>query len=268
MRRVIYHVSNDVPARCLAAAQAAISRGRLTAACGDERDQQRFGGGEEARQGMARDAGCAAAAVDQRARPEYARTRPAVGRGESTARRANRRSCRDSARHRATIGRARRSGARRRGGARMAHGRARRRPAGHDDAGLRPMSARIGKQHRDGVAGAGLDAKVTPARREAEDQDDVRLCREQFWQIAIDRRIDRREDVRDAIELGQSRPPPARERLDQRRAWIERRAGERAEADDDRTRVTISALRRFPRPPWPAPAGRPRPRLRSAATPP
>src|ERR1700730_11383646 len=107
-----------------------------------------------------------------------------------------------------------------------------------------------------------------PAPGDAEHQHDVGFLREQFWQIAIDRRVSGREYMRRTFDVSQSRPPPTRERLRQRRAGIERRTGKRAEAgDEDAHGLRARAFRRSSRPPWPAPAARPRPRLRVLATP-
>ena len=138
-----------------------------------------------------------------------------------------------------------------------------------DDAGRRTMSGCIGKQHRDGVAGARFDAKLVATPSETEYQHDVGLGREQFGQIAIDGRIGRSKDMRGACDAGQSGAPPAGERLDQQRARVEWRTGEWAEAgNEDAHPVTRRAARRFPQPPIPAPGGRRRHRPQCAAAPP
>src|SRR6202007_3087152 len=91
---------------------------------------------------------------------------------------------------------------------------------------------RIGKQQRDGVAGASLDAELTPAPGETEHEYDVRLRREQLWQIAIPRRRGRCENVSFKIDSGQSRAPSSGETFDQACTRVDWRAGEWAEADE------------------------------------
>ena len=87
-----------------------------------------------------------------------------------------------------------------------------RRSAKFYDAVARPVPAGIGKQQRDGVARARLDAKVSPSAGDAEHQHDIGFLCEQFWQIAIDRRVSGREYMRRTFDTSQSRPPPARQR--------------------------------------------------------
>ena len=135
-----------------------------------------------------------------------------------------------------------------------------------NDAALRAMSAGIGKQDRDRIARPRLDAELTSAPGEAKHQNDIRLQREQPRQVAIDGRVRRCKDVGRANDFGESRPAPAGESLDQSRAGIERRAGKRAEADqEDPHRVSARACRQFPRRPRWVPGARPRHRPRSAA---
>ncbi len=139
----------------------------------------------------------------------------------------------------------------------------------HNDSALRAISASIGKQHRDRVARPRLDAEVTSAPGEAKHQNDIRLQREQPRQVMIDGRVRCCKDVGRADDFGESRPAPAGERLDQSSAWIERRAGEGAEADQqDPHRVSARACGQFPRRPRWVPAAPQRHRPRSAAGPP
>ncbi len=135
-----------------------------------------------------------------------------------------------------------------------------------DRAARWPIAARIRKQDRYGVTGPCLDAEVTPAAGKAEYQDDVRLLREEFWQVAIDRSIDGGEDMNATLDVGESRTPPAGERCSHARTWIERRAGKRSEAGKkDPHGFTLPASWRSVRQRRPAPAGRPRRRPRGAA---
>ncbi len=142
----------------------------------------------------------------------------------------------------------------------------RRFPMRHNDAALRAISAGIREQHRDRIARSRLDAEVTPAPGEPEHEDDIRLLREQPRQVMIDGGVCCCKDVRRARDLGESRPPPAGESLDQSRAGIERRTGKGAEADqDDPHRFSARACRQFPRQPRWAPDAPPRRRPRFAA---
>ncbi len=74
--------------------------------------------------------------------------------------------------------------------------------AGCDDALLRSAAIRIGKQQRYGIARPRLDAKVTPPPGKSEQQNHVRLLRQELRQIAIDRSIAGREHMRDAFDAG------------------------------------------------------------------
>ena len=182
---------------------------------------------------------------------------------------ANRRSCTDSGRHRATAASEPRSSAPRRAGGRTALRRAAPQARRGDHTALRTEAARVGKQERDGVARPRLDAEVAPAPGQAEHQDDVRPDFPEFCQVAIDGRVSGREYVGRPHDFGEGRPPPAGERFDQERARIERRAGEGAEADQQHAhRVTVRTCRRSCRRRRRAQACRQRPRPRWRRVPP
>ena len=181
--------------------------------------------------------------------------------------RTNRRSCISIVRHPATSGPG--------PGARVSLPATRQRRGGwerrfatrRNDVALRAISAGIGKQDRDRIARPRLDAELTSAPGEAKHQNDIRLQCEQPRQVMIDGCVCRCKDVGRANDFGESRPAPAGESLDQSRAGIKRRAGKRAEADqEDPHRVIARACRQSPRRRrWP-PGVPPRRRPRSAAT--
>ena len=82
------------------------------------------------------------------------------------------------------------------------------------------VTVRVRKQDRPGIAGARLDANLSPAAGKTEDQQHVRLACQQFGQIAVDRVIGRREDVARDLDSGERRAPPARKCLGQTSAGV------------------------------------------------
>jgi len=97
---------------------------------------------------------------------------------------------------------------------------------------VRPID--VGKERRPPVSCAYLDPKVGRARCEPEHQYDVgSVPRDQCRELASDRRIARREHVRDPPDRAERRPPPARQAFGKRRSRIDRRAGKRAKPGDE-----------------------------------
>ncbi|HEX4236702.1 MAG TPA: hypothetical protein VHZ64_01990, partial [Xanthobacteraceae bacterium] len=94
------------------------------------------------------------------------------------------------------------------------------------------IAVHIGKQDRAFVARARLDANLAPPAGKTDDQDDVRLTRQQFGQIAVDRAVSRRKDVTCDLDPGERRAAPARQRDCQTAAWIRRRARKWTKACD------------------------------------
>ena len=185
--------------------------------------------------------------------------------------RASRRSCTDSARHRATNVPERacpRGAAQQATNGRIAIARCRAAGAMTPCCGRRPLAS-------GNSTDSALRARVSMqswrrAAGETEHQHDVRLVR-RTASADRDRRphswSQRRATLRSSPASAGRRLP--RQRLHQRRrARIERRAGERAEAGEEDAHASISAraCRRSPRRPRPAPGGRRRPRPRSAAS--
>jgi len=99
-----------------------------------------------------------------------------------------------------------------------------------DGCSLRAPAADIGQQDRTRIARAGLDANLSPPAGEAENQEYVRLARQQFGQITVDRVIGRGKDVGGDIDPSERRPAPACQRGGQLFAWVRWRARERTEA--------------------------------------
>jgi hypothetical protein len=131
---------------------------------------------------------------------------------------------------------------------------------------LRVIALHIGKQDRALIAGARLDANLAPPAGKTEHQDDVRLARQQFGQIAVDRAVCRRKDVTCDFDPGERRAAPARQRDCQTAAWIRRCPREWTKAcDHDPHSITAPASPRSSPPRRTAPAGRRRRRLRFAA---
>ena len=118
----------------------------------------------------------------------------------------------------------------------QSRGERRRKPAMIDPTGDRPRrrdkSAGIGKE-RHQVARPCLDADMARARREPEHQDDVGIVRgDQGREVAVDRGIARREDMRCDPHTAQGRAACPCQPFDQRAARIGRRARKRPEAGD------------------------------------
>ena len=115
--------------------------------------------------------------------------------------------CTDSARHRATARPARRCRAdgREQAARRRRHGQCRR-VAGRDGAAAQRDAAGVGQQ-RQRIARARLDAQRARPRRQPEHQQRVRpVARDQLGQVAVDRRIAGRENMRDDFRIA---PKPA-----------------------------------------------------------
>ncbi|MGC2122831.1 MAG: hypothetical protein WA652_08245 [Xanthobacteraceae bacterium] len=73
---------------------------------------------------------------------------------------------------------------------------------------------------------------MPPPSGETEDQNDIRLLREQGFEVAIDRALGCRKNVAGALDRGQGRPAPAHQRFGQKSAWVKRRGRKRTEAGD------------------------------------
>ena len=82
------------------------------------------------------------------------------------------------------------------------------------------VTVRIRKHDRPRIAGARLDANLSPAAGKTEDQQHVGLLRQQFGQIAVDRVIGRREDMAGETDSGERRAPPACESRGQTSAGV------------------------------------------------
>src|ERR1043166_516185 len=92
----------------------------------------------------------------------------------------------------------------------------------------------VGKQHRDRVARARLDAHERRARRKPQHQHDIGpVPRQQQRQVAVDRGVARLEHVRDAAQTQKSRPSRFRQCERERAARVDRRAGEGAKPGDE-----------------------------------
>ena len=98
----------------------------------------------------------------------------------------------------------------------------------------RMHAVHIGKEGRATVPSPCLDPQVRRAWREPEQQHEVRAVPvDQVRELALDRRIARREHMRDAVGPAERRPAAPRQAFGERRGRIERRAGERAESGDE-----------------------------------
>jgi hypothetical protein len=103
---------------------------------------------------------------------------------------------------------------------------------GFDGCPLRTPTADIGKQDRAGIARARLDANLPPTAGQAENKEHVRLARQEFGQIAVDRAVGRRKDVACDIDFGERGAPSACQRGCQLPARIRWRAWKRPKARD------------------------------------
>src|SRR5581483_11501410 len=101
---------------------------------------------------------------------------------------------------------------------------------------------RIRKTRQD-IAGGRLDAHLFRLRRDPEHQQDLRLmpC-DQRRQVAIDRRVARREDMADEPKIGESRAPLASEGARKRRARIESGTGKTAKTRDQNRSGAVAAF--------------------------
>jgi hypothetical protein len=97
----------------------------------------------------------------------------------------------------------------------------------------RAITINVWKQDRMRVARARLDTDVTPAARQTEYEDHVRVLRQQFRQIAIDRGVGGRKDVARDLDVSECGAAPACERSRQAATRVRWRAGKRPEACDD-----------------------------------
>jgi hypothetical protein len=76
----------------------------------------------------------------------------------------------------------------------------------------RAITINVRKQDRTRITGARLDADVSPAARQTEYQHHVRLSRQQFRQIAIDRGVSGRKDVARDLDVSERGAAPACQR--------------------------------------------------------
>jgi len=77
---------------------------------------------------------------------------------------------------------------------------------------LGTTTAHVRKQDRTRIARARLDADVPPAARQTEYQQHVRVSRQQFRQIAIDRGVSGRKDMACDLDVSECGAAPACER--------------------------------------------------------
>lgn len=250
-----------------AGARGDYSTGRLTAACGDQRDEQHFGGRKERREGKWR-----------RTRPPSARCKPDLRDVDELNQRRRSAHPFQSAPigvvAQITSGVARRT----RWEAGWPHGAKQSRERcgtakrawspERNSAAWRTTAARIRVQDRKRIARPRLDAEVPAPCGNAKHQNDVGLAGKELRQIAIHGRVSGRKDVRRAGHISKRGPAPAGERLYQDRARIEGRARERPEADQNDTHlIGARANRRSARRRHWLQGARRRHRPRSAAAP-
>lgn len=88
------------------------------------------------------------------------------------------------------------------------------RSAWRDNAALRAIAARVGKEDQEGVARARFNAKVTSAPGKTEHQHNVRRIGEKRWQITVDGGVIRFKHVCRADDLGERGPSSADKRRD------------------------------------------------------
>jgi hypothetical protein len=84
----------------------------------------------------------------------------------------------------------------------------------------RAITINVRKQDRTRITGARLDADVSPAARQPEDQQHVRLLRQQFRHIAIDRGVSGGKDMACDLDVRECGAPPPCERSRQAAARV------------------------------------------------
>jgi hypothetical protein len=106
----------------------------------------------------------------------------------------------------------------------------------------RAITINVRKQDGTRITGARLDADVPSAARQTEYQHHVRILRQQFRQIAIDRGVSGRKDMACDLDVSECGAAPACERIRQAATRVRRRAGKRAEACDHDPQITLHLI--------------------------